>query len=153
MNGHETSCEIGSKLRWSLRLLVGRIANEEDTTWERKSKRQRSRCRSGSNERRVAKKYFNIRQSPWLETHKLGLRAALFLPASAYFSRHRRRRVASDEIWRLPHEPPLMPVTAILIAETSSQSACKSRKVKIMWSRICDSAWNDVTKILWDKNV
>jgi len=142
MSGHETSCEIGSELSRSLRLLVDRMANEENATKnptrEGKSKRQRSRCRSGSNEKRVAKKYFNIRQSPWLETHKLGLRAALSLSASAYFSR--RRRVASDEIWRLPHEPPLMPVTAILIAETPSQSACESRKVKIMQSRICDSA-------------
>lgn len=146
MSGHETSCEIGSKLRRSLRLLVDRMVNEEDatrdSTREGKSKRQRSRCRSGSNERRVAKKYFNIRQSPWLETHKLGPRAAfslsLFLPASAYFSH--RRHVASDEIWRLPHEPPLMPVAAILIAETPSQSACENRKVKIMRSRICDSA-------------
>lgn len=60
MNSHETSCEIGSKLRWSLRLLVDRMANEDETmrdlTRERKSKRQRvaksrGADRSRSNER------------------------------------------------------------------------------------------------------
>jgi len=31
MSSYETSCEIGSKLRWSLRLLVYRMANEKET--------------------------------------------------------------------------------------------------------------------------
>lgn len=45
-------------------------------------------------------------------------------PANAYFSSF-RHHVASDEIWHLPHEPPLIPATPILIAETHRNRLAK----------------------------
>lgn len=40
MSGHETSCEIGSKLSQSLRLLVDRMVNEKDATRDTRRKKQ-----------------------------------------------------------------------------------------------------------------
>lgn len=85
-----------------------------------------------------AKKYTLIYGNPLsLELANSDERPCACPPASAYFSH--RRRVASDEIWHLPHEPPLMPDAAILIArETRGKRLAKvspSRKVKIMRSR------------------
>lgn len=40
MSGHETSCEIGSELSRSLRLLVDRMVNEENEKSHTRRKKQ-----------------------------------------------------------------------------------------------------------------